>query len=551
MPLTKVSYSMITGTPVNIEDFGAVGDGATNNTTAVQNAITQAQTNNTSLYIPDGVFVVTALTVTAPLKIYGTGTLKRLTNLNSPVLTVTTSNFEIDGITILGPEADSEPAVQNEPERGISVEGVSTPTQLNNIVVKNCIVNGFGGMGIWMQYVKNVRVENNDVSYCGYSGIHLLSPVDAIITKNRVSFINATSYTYSNWYGISLTRNASLTLTDSVRPTNIIVSENIVHNIPKWIGIDCHSGYKINIVNNNVYYCAYGISLQYDSSSLAYPSGVQNCIVSNNNIEGPANETDAKGGIVCIGQATSKNDNITITDNIITNCGSYANTVGALYVTYTDDALVSNNYIYKSIRHGIGINGVCSNLVVKNNKVNAVKDGNLLNNRSFMYVQAANLTNCYISENRFQNDTGTSTYSAVYGIWYTGSSTSTVFSMNRMSGMTGTSYLYNGSSNVYTDFSWELESEQILFSYTTTGGSPTESVGSKLSSFRRTPATTGTFPYGILVNFSLPSSPKLTITGNNGNIYTPIVYTVDGTNIGAGATIPYVTYAIQGIYWTD
>jgi len=42
MSLTKASYSMVSGAPLNVLDFGATGDGTTNDTAAIQLAITAA-----------------------------------------------------------------------------------------------------------------------------------------------------------------------------------------------------------------------------------------------------------------------------------------------------------------------------------------------------------------------------------------------------------------------------------------------------------------------------------------------------------------------------
>jgi len=39
MSLTKVSFSMIEDAPANVQDFGAVGDGTTNDAAAIQAAI--------------------------------------------------------------------------------------------------------------------------------------------------------------------------------------------------------------------------------------------------------------------------------------------------------------------------------------------------------------------------------------------------------------------------------------------------------------------------------------------------------------------------------
>jgi hypothetical protein len=54
MSLTKVTYSMISGSPANALDFGAVADGTTNNTAAVQAALNSLPTAGGLVEIPAG-----------------------------------------------------------------------------------------------------------------------------------------------------------------------------------------------------------------------------------------------------------------------------------------------------------------------------------------------------------------------------------------------------------------------------------------------------------------------------------------------------------------
>ena len=78
MSLTKVSYSMIAGGVVNVLDFGAVGDGVTNDQPAVQAALTYLFANGkNTLYFPDGTFyfaspLTVTFTVGRSLRIIGT-----------------------------------------------------------------------------------------------------------------------------------------------------------------------------------------------------------------------------------------------------------------------------------------------------------------------------------------------------------------------------------------------------------------------------------------------------------------------------------------------
>lgn len=77
MALTKVSYSMIQGGAVNVLDFGAVADGVTNVTPAVQAAINFAFANNiSSIYFPNGIYfyatpVVVNFDAQNGLRLYG------------------------------------------------------------------------------------------------------------------------------------------------------------------------------------------------------------------------------------------------------------------------------------------------------------------------------------------------------------------------------------------------------------------------------------------------------------------------------------------------
>lgn len=69
MALTKVTYSMIDGAPVNVLDYGAVGDGVADDTVAIQAALNTGST----VYFPDGTYKVTAPLAISPTtrKIYG------------------------------------------------------------------------------------------------------------------------------------------------------------------------------------------------------------------------------------------------------------------------------------------------------------------------------------------------------------------------------------------------------------------------------------------------------------------------------------------------
>jgi hypothetical protein len=100
MSLTKASYSMITGAPVNVKDYGATGDGTTDDTAAIQAAIVFCEDNLQPLYFPPNnvsqFYKITApLVVSKPLVMRGAGS--RLVTLFGVGLSAGQHMLDING----------------------------------------------------------------------------------------------------------------------------------------------------------------------------------------------------------------------------------------------------------------------------------------------------------------------------------------------------------------------------------------------------------------------------------------------------------------------
>lgn len=78
MSLTKASYSMITGAPANVKDFGAVGDGVSDDTAAINLALAYLESiGGGTLYFPNGTYKTTSEILIDVSQIRLVGTSKR------------------------------------------------------------------------------------------------------------------------------------------------------------------------------------------------------------------------------------------------------------------------------------------------------------------------------------------------------------------------------------------------------------------------------------------------------------------------------------------
>jgi hypothetical protein len=142
MSLTKVSYSMITGAPVNVLDYGADPTGNIDSTSALSTAMAQA---GKSIYLPTGTYKISSTLQPLCSEIIGDG---ELATIIKPTAAVTKA-MSIGG-------GASYPNILD----GFQVEGSSCPTatgiffgdggsiagEFRNLRVKN--FSGTGGVGV-------------------------------------------------------------------------------------------------------------------------------------------------------------------------------------------------------------------------------------------------------------------------------------------------------------------------------------------------------------------------------------------------------------------
>jgi parallel beta-helix repeat protein len=143
MSLTKVSYSMITGAPANVLDFGAVGDGVSDDTTAIQAAIDSFSSLGGDIVFPTtsaNIYLVSdtlLLTDFIRLTFANNVTLKSADHSNVPIIANADSVGGNVGIEIYGGIFDANKANQDNLNYGtLSFDNVT------NCIFSNVYVQG-------------------------------------------------------------------------------------------------------------------------------------------------------------------------------------------------------------------------------------------------------------------------------------------------------------------------------------------------------------------------------------------------------------------------
>jgi|GEM_PF-2266632 len=284
MSLTKVSYSMITGASANVLDFGAVGDGTTNDSAAIQAAINSGASQ---IVYPKGTFLATNLTLVSDQRHIGEGAtlLKPVDGFNL-FSGVSVAEVEFNGLRFQSTDIDAH---------CISLQGTLSPASCcEDIKVLNCSV--YGGIQLFATYqpagtsystitdamlAKNILVADNRCT--GTNAAKTSGGIGAIAFYYAKDWIAQGNYVESfqhgiTWWGGDATPNTGDGLLANTRKCyNGVINGNISRNMGGG-GIWGAMGRQMAISGNTVRDCAdVGIDLEGCLDSIVSGNYVQDC----------------------------------------------------------------------------------------------------------------------------------------------------------------------------------------------------------------------------------------------------------------------------------
>lgn len=400
---------------VNVKDFGAVGNGATDDTAAVQAAL---NIGSNGVYFPSGNYLVSSVSAKSNTLIYGDGKASQLTASG-------TGNILV-------------------------ISGVSGGAQIENVTVQNLSFLGLNNMsagplgcGIIVLHAVNVTVDQcyfdsfgpgvADTATGGAALCFYTNCVDVTASNNTV--VNGTGYLNGTDIAMYSAAGYGIVTGNRTYSTN---SQGIYTNAASKVG-------RMIITNNiSKNHTRHGIEPVYAGTTEKIDSIVANNICENCSSTGIYVNTEADGVVIanniiesCSGggpNGYTLDGGISMLGDGVKICvGNYINNSGKTTsgVTRTIDPPTANNPLnVVAIRASSGNGGVISNNIIKGSTGNGIEitiaiDNQIISNNQIagcvnagIYISAVNNGGLSIIDaNVIDEESGDG-----YGIWHRGSS---------------------------------------------------------------------------------------------------------------------------------
>jgi hypothetical protein len=330
----------------SVADSGAVGDGITDDTAAINRALSAGG----EVYFPPGVYRVTStLRIRSASTLRGAGREKvqilRTTAGAGATLEITSDHVTITALSVRGPSLTAETFTPG--ETGIQASGAIAGVRLEDIRIRDCEVAGYGFYGIELTRVSNAVVAGNTVRRIGYAAIACHSTFDALVDENVIQSVTPGEPNGHNAYGITFTYVGDHPTEQDPVPQRCIATGNSILDIPTWEGLDTHDGQYITFSNNIVEGCRIGISAGGSPGGGTVGITMHDISITGNTIAATSSTAHQHYGIVVTGRPETYAYNLVVANNIVQGYGVVdpSDDDGALEFYETGGLAVTGNVV--------------------------------------------------------------------------------------------------------------------------------------------------------------------------------------------------------------
>lgn len=271
---------MSTPTSISITDFGAVGDGKTDNRAAIQKAIDFAKANGKDVYVPEGTFLHNGLIKLDGAHMYGAGDKSVLKAVDSSdqSIELTGSGAWLKYVTL---DSDATTRGQAHTNAKILVQDATGFT-----VAGVHILNSHSA-GIMIDHSANGTVRGSTLSGTNADSIHITDASHDIVVKNN-------HIEHAGDDGIAVVSYG----TDSV-VHDITITGNTVADNDWGRNISVVGGARVTITQNHVEGNAAGLAGIYLATEPAYATaGVHSVVVDGNVVVNTGSDKTGHGNIM-------------------------------------------------------------------------------------------------------------------------------------------------------------------------------------------------------------------------------------------------------------
>lgn len=350
---------------INVKDFGADGNGLTDDTISVQQAVNEAANQNLSVYFPPGTYFVKTISLPDNTKMFGPDAVIKATEGQESLLTLRGNNIQINNISISG---------ENKVYAGISVSAKIENVQISKVSISN-ISQPYGnpypslmpsGIRIYegtkKVVVDSVKIKNVYSKYKWVTGAPpiargiLISPHSDVYSPSEVLIKNSTIdgvgpkddgdgivvQLFKTKVDVQIINNTIVNNKKraiKVQSSGVLVEGNNINNTyrnnnfyehstdPKrydmWSGISVYAD-DVIVQNNHIYGIGnYGAAIDIADAN--------NVVIKGNRVSNGIKSNYKNGNLISVSKSMDGNNNysnITISDNSVEN-GNYGIVIAA------------------------------------------------------------------------------------------------------------------------------------------------------------------------------------------------------------------------------